>query len=263
MRIGFLGGDARMRVCAEGLLRARHTVLSLSPFGVGVCLSSAQALTDGAEAVVLPSPATRDGVHIAGTDIPFSSLSFRAEQRVFGGFLPSAWKKDGVPLLDLSHSESFQLKNAALTAEGAIATALSASGRGFYGLSLAVVGYGRIGRLLAARLSGFGVPITVYARRKETRTEAALAGYKTHPLGEDTVFSESVLFNTVPEHVFARARARGALFAYDLGGGFPAELTLTDGGTLPTVSMRGVPGVFAPSAAGEIILEELLTLIER
>ena len=200
-----------MRVCAEGLLRARHTVLSLSPFGVGVCLSSAQALTDGAEAVVLPSPATRDGVHIAGTDIPFSSLSFRAEQRVFGGFLPSAWKKDGVPLLDLSHSESFQLKNAALTAEGAIATALSASGRGFYGLSLAIVGYGRIGRLLAARLSGFGVPITVYARRKETRTEAALAGYKTHPLGEDTVFSESVLFNTVPEHVFARARARGVV----------------------------------------------------
>jgi len=252
-----------MRVCAEGRLRARHTVLSLSPFGVGVCLSNAQALVDGAEAIVLPSPASRDGLHISGTDIPFSSLLFASHQSVFGGFIPPSWKREGLRLFDISASESFQLKNAALTAEGAIATALSASGRGFYRLSFGIVGYGRIGRLLAARLSGFGVPITVYARRKETRTEAALSGYRARALGEDTVFSEGVVFNTVPEAAFCSMKARGTLFAYDLGGGFPAELTLVDGGRVPVVSMRGVPGVFAPTAAGEIILEELLTLIER
>ena len=252
-----------MRVCAQGLLGARHTVLSLSPFGVGVCLSSAKALIDGAEAVILPSPASRDGVHISGTDIPFSSLCFGSRQSVFGGFIPPSWKREGLRLFDFSESESFQLKNAALTADGAIATALSASGRGFYGLSFGIVGYGRIGRLLAARLSGFGVPVTVYARRKETRTEAALSGCRARALGKDTVFSESVLFNTVPEAVFAASKARGTLFAYDLGGGFPSELALADGGNIPVVSMRGVPGVFAPTAAGEIILEELLALIER
>lgn len=252
-----------MRVCAEGALREGHTVASLSSFGVGTLLPSVSELCSFCELLVLPSPASRDGALISGTDVPFLRLPLCHLHTVFGGFIPKDWQKEGIPLYDCAESESFLLKNAALTADGAIATALSASGRAFYGLSVAILGYGRIAKLLAVRLCGFGVPVTVYARRAEARAEARLYGFCAKPLSADTVFSESVLFNTVPEPIFEKASTRGTLYAYDLGGGMPASLPSSLGEEVKVVSMRGVPGVFAPTAAGEIILEELLFHIEK
>ena len=251
-----------MRVCAEGALRAHHAVASLSPFGVGVSVPSVDALCDFCDVLALPSPASRDGYTIAGTDIPFSSLPLSRGHAVFGGFIPKKWRETHAELYDCAEDESFLLKNAALTAEGGIATALTASGRSLYGLSVGIIGYGRIAQLLCERLSGFGVPICVYARRKEALTLARLGGFAAMPLRRDTVFKESVLFNTVPEPVFGETRTRGTLFAYDLGGGLPSALEDESGTTLPVTAMRGVPGVFAPRAAGEIILESLLGFLE-
>ena len=263
MRIGFLGGDARMRVCAEGALRVHHSVASLAPFGVGISVPDTRALCSFCDVLVLPSPASRDGCLIAGTDIAFSSLPLDKRHAVFGGFIPNKWREKHPALYDCAEEESFLLKNAALTAEGGIATAMTASGRSFYGLSVGVIGYGRIAQILCTRLLGFGVRISVYARRAEALAHARLHGFDATPLQSDTVFSESILFNTVPEPVFAQTRVCGTLFAYDLGGGMESALSSLDGGTLSVVSMRGVPGVFAPTAAGEIILESLLAFIER
>lgn len=263
MRIGFLGGDARMRACAEGALQKGHSVASLSSFGEGVCVPSIQELCAFCELLVLPSPASRDGTLIAGTDIPFSRLPLSSHHAVFGGFMPKSWKTKGGYLYDCAESESFLLQNAALTADGAIATALSASGRAFFGTSIAVLGYGRIAKLLCARLRGFGVPVTVYARRAEARSEARLYGLHAKPLSSHTVFSEEMIFNTVPEPVFEGTSAPSARCAYDLGGGLPAVLPSPNGEGVRVVSMRGVPGVFAPTAAGEIILEELLRYIDH
>jgi hypothetical protein len=42
----------------------------------------------------------------------------------------------------------------------------------------------------------------------------------------------------------------------------PSVLSRGDGGTLPVTAARGVPGVFAPTAAGEIIYESLALFLK-
>lgn len=247
MRIGFLGGDARMDACAALIEADGHTVLrSHKNETLPACLKTAELL-------VLPSPATRDGVTVSGTDIPFFALE-GCPLPMLGGFLPNTLRGD---VYDFASDECFLLKNAALTAEGGIASALTASGCGFYGLSLGVIGSGRIARLLLHKLSAFGAPRTLYARRPEAREEARLCGIRALPLEADTLFTEDILFNTVPAPVFAHTKVSRAKYVCDLGGGMPAELEGEDGARVSVTACKGVPGVFAPEAAGRIIYESL------
>lgn len=247
MRIGFLGGDARMDACAALIEADGHTVLrSYKNETLPACLETAELL-------VLPSPATRDGVTVSGTDIPFSALAGCALP-MFGGFLPDTLRGD---VFDLASDECFLLKNAALTAEGGIASALGASGCGFYGLTLGVIGAGRIARLLLHKLSAFGAPITLYARRASAREEARLCGIRALPLAADTLFTEDILFNTVPAPVFTGTKVSRARYICDLGGGMPAALEGADGTRVPVTACKGVPGVFSPEAAGRVVYEGL------
>ncbi len=248
MRIGFLGGDARIGVAAALAEADGHLVLRCKERE-----ALASFLAD-IELLVLPTPASRDGVHIAGTDIPLLAVD-GCPLPMLGGFLPATLRGD---IYDLGRDECFLLKNAALTAEGGIASALSATEAGFYGLSVGVIGFGRIARLLLHKLSAFGAPLTVYARRPEARVEASLYGYGTVPLTKECVFNEDILFGTVPAPVFEGTRVTRARYICDLGGGMPSALERIGGGSCPVTSCRGVPGVFSPAAAGRIIYECLV-----
>lgn len=250
-----------MRVCAEGAIGKGYTVASLSPFGVGISVPSIEALCSFCDVLVLPVPATRDGEHILGTDVSLSSLPLSPRHAVFGGFFPKERLAPAHAVFDCAEKEDFLLKNAALTAEGAIASALQATGRSFYGCSIAVIGYGRIARFLLRRLSGFTKSLTVYARRPEALADAALCSYATSRLCEDSVIREEIIFNTVPEKVFARVSLSHPLYVCDLGGGMPAALATEGGDSFGVTAARGVPGVFAPTAAGEVILESLCSFL--
>ena len=261
MRIGFLGGDARMRIPMEALGQRGYSIASLAPLGIGVATLDTAALCAFADVLVFPVPASKDGATLSGTGIPFSHLPVGAHHAVFGGFFPKDWQLKAHRVFDCALDEPFVLKNAALTADGGICAALSATERGFYGCSAAVIGHGRIARMLIRRLLGFGVPITVYARRPEALADAALLGCRAVPLQLDTVISEDILFNTVPAPVFDGVRAAHPVAVFDLGGGLPNALLSPSGDSIPVTSMRGVPGVFAPRAAGEIILDALLSFL--
>jgi len=245
-----------MRVCAALAARDGHCVI---PYESGD--DCARSLIQSSQVLVLPVPASRDGVHISGTELLFSSLPLPKDLAVFGGFIPASWKnRDGI--YDCAAEEPFTWANASLTAEGGIASALSATGRGFYGMRIAVLGFGRIAKLLLCKLSGFGVPITVYARRAEAIAEASLCGHTARPLDGQTVIEEDIIFNTVPAAVFAHIRAPRAVYCCDLGGGMPAEIDKSEGEKLTVTAARGVPGVFAPTAAGEIIYRSLSAFLE-
>lgn len=245
MRIGWIGSDARLTAFAAFAEKGGHTALRLqNEKELGSFLQRIDFL-------VLPTPLSRDDIHINGTDIPLCAVK-NCPLPMLGGYFPTDFSPHAI---DLAEDESYLLKNAALTAEGGIAAALSATERGFYGISVGVVGFGRIAKLLCARLTGFGIPITVYARREEARAEASLLGYRTLPLEKESVFEEELLFGTVPAKIYEQTQAPRALWAFDLGGGMPAALKKAESECIPVTSCRGVPGVFAPLAAGKIIYE--------
>jgi dipicolinate synthase subunit A len=65
--------------------------------------------------------------------------------------------------LDYYEDETLQIRNAHITAEGAVMTAMDLTDRTIHGSRMAVVGYGRIGRMLSRMLVALGAKVTVYS----------------------------------------------------------------------------------------------------
>lgn len=76
-------------------------------------------------------------------------------------------------LLFYAKSEAFLERNAALSAEGALAQAMGRTERALMDMAVLVTGYGRFARALARRLGALGAEVWVAARRGEQRLTGA------------------------------------------------------------------------------------------
>lgn len=261
LMIGFLGGDRRMEIAAAFLKEQSHSTVMLDAQRMDERLPSCELL-------VLPYPATRDGVTVAGTALPFSALPLSGETALFGGRLPPAWRC-GRPSADAEENEEYLRQNAYLTAAAGVGTALRAGERAFFRVRAAVLGFGRIGKETARMLRALGADVTVYARRVSACEAAEREGLHAHPLSGIEKIDCDLLFGTVPApaHNLAPLRLSPHALVYDLGGGLPDAFETEEGESVRTLPLRGAPGVFAPRAAGEIyggaILDFIHTLERR
>ncbi|MBQ1963418.1 MAG: NAD-binding protein [Clostridia bacterium] len=227
LKIAVLGGDARQRFAAKKLVEDGYSV---SVWGLGnpetqglgaVAFSDWRGAISEAEALLLPLPVSGDGVRL---NCPLQSpeesvrLSLLIESfegaLILGGKIPPAVQRlaeeKGISCIDYFDSELLQLKNALPTAEGAIHVAMGELPVTLDGCRVAVVGYGRIGSLLAEKLQALGAEVTVLARRREVLQSAALRHQKGILLrcedgyrGLDALPSDCrVIFNTVPKRIF-------------------------------------------------------------
>ncbi|MBQ9131011.1 MAG: dipicolinate synthase, partial [Clostridia bacterium] len=227
IRVTLLGGDARQISMAKALGKMEFEVYV---WGLGdvteehiaparLCQSWQEGL-EGSDAVILPLPATRDGVRVnspqyGGEPLRLDTLlEFWKGRLLLGGRmspeLRGAADQKQIRWMDYFDSEGLQLKNAIPTAEGAIAIAMQELPVTLDGCETAVIGYGRIGSVLADKLQVLGASVTVYARRQESLTRAALRHHGTQLLGEEGLLAPSispncrVLFNTVPKRLLSR-----------------------------------------------------------
>lgn len=79
------------------------------------------------------------------------------------------------PLMD---DTVFVNENALFTAEGAVFRAMQVSSFALSGENIAVIGYGRIGRMLTEMLVGLNAEVTVFSRRESGRLQAMARGAK-------------------------------------------------------------------------------------
>ncbi len=269
--IALLGGDRRQTFSAEVLRRRGFAV-------VGFCNDVAPAkktLADalhGAKIVVLPVPATRDGVHIfqtAGQTPPaFEEVlaGMPPGAVLLGGALPPAWMAAAsakkIPCADYYLGERVQLLGALPTVEGALRLAMQELPATLFGTQTAVVGYGRIGALLAEKLVALGAKTGVLARSPAALTRAELHGARAQALGKGIppfLRDCRVLFNTVPERILDRAFLQALpkncilIELASAPGGFDPDLAKEEG--LRVLSAQGLPGQFYPETAGTILAD--------
>lgn len=152
-------------------------------------------------------------------------------------------------------NEGYSIKNAALTAEGAVALVMQRRAAPILGMAVLVVGYGRVGQQLAWRLAALGARVTVAARRAESRALAECQGY----LSVDIINicgTYDVVVNTVPAPVL-RGGFSGALCV---------ELASAPGGwadDTPVLYAPGLPGKYAPKQAALILREAIYETIRE
>ncbi len=260
MKLTVLRADPRLAYAARELAR----------IGYSVTLADPEDRLDAADVLLLPIPVSRDGVHISrpereGPEVSLAEVIDRAPGRIFGGGFSAgaiaAARRGGREITDLLAIPSFVLENAALTAEAAVAVGMRAAGYSLLGLSVGVIGYGRIAAALTRRLLLLGARVTVFARRPESRLTARLDGAESHdiPALMTCLSGIRLLYNTVPARLLSGAVLGGlsdcAIVELASGGGnigSPRE----DAGVTLTMA-PGLPGQYFPKSAGNIIAHTL------
>ena len=214
--IAVLGGDRRMALLARLLAEDGHPVRTwgLAAFGM-----EDTALEEAAQAdrVVLPVPLSRGkNLNCTAAALPLCGLFalLRPEQRLYAGGVKTADREAaaefGLTLTDYLSREELAVRNGVPTAEGAIEAAMAATDVTLCGTPCLVIGFGRIGKLLAHRLRGLGAEVTVSARRLDDLAWIDAFGYRglrTNRLA-GRLGSFRVVFNTVPNMVLTEELLR-------------------------------------------------------
>lgn len=264
-QIALLGGDARQAALAHLLVHDGHSVRTWGLANAPGAVELADAA--GAARVILPTPLSRAGL-LSGTELPLSRLwpLLAPSQRIYaGGIRPSdsaAAAAHGLTLCDCFAHEELSVRNAVPTAEGALEAAMSHLPVTLHGTPCLVVGFGRIGKLLAHRLHGMGAEVTVSARKRSDLAWIDAFGYRA--LRTDALNGRlgqfRVLFNTVPHRLFdaaALTQTTADCLLIELASvdGFDAAAAQALGRTL--VYARGLPGKTAPETAARALRDTL------
>ena len=98
--------------------------------------------------------------------------------------------------------------NAIATSEGAIKKAIEMTDFTLNNSNILILGYGRIGKILANNLSGFGAKIYCEARKKKDIALIKSMGYNDIDLSNlDTFLPDmDIIFNTIPHMILDKRR---------------------------------------------------------
>lgn len=289
IKLAVLGGDTRQYALVEKFLKEG---LSVQTFGLphdalpngAIPADSWREAVRGVSAVILPLPASPDGVRIhmpflQGGEAPLFSALFRELPQytlIAGGrFSPTVKalaEEMGRPLFDYFTSEELQQKNALPTAEGAVSIVMRELPYVISGMPVAVTGYGRVSRALSELLNAMHAKVTIAARKEKDLADAEKRGYRTVSLAEkDGIRSlchgQRVIFNTVPFWLFSEDVLRDMqkdTLMIDLAsapGGVDANAAGKYG--VRVIWALSLPGKYAPASAGEIIADTVLSYLQK
>ena len=169
--------------------------------------------------------------------------------------IPPPWD----PLARYARSETYQIANAALTAEAA--AALIGRELALRDTEVLVLGYGRVGSLTAEALRGAGAVVTAADRSEEKCAWAEARGFATVDLQamEGALSGAQVVVNTIPAPVLTQDAiplTRADTLLVELAsapGGIDAAAAHELGRKY--LAAPGLPGRYAPERAAEILLE--------
>ncbi len=279
---GIIGGDKRQLFLAQSLLADGFNVI-LAGFGrlreQGFAnLSGTEAAVLYSDAVILPLPSVRAdksvNAPLSERSIFFSDgeLEVLREKPVFAAMrdrLIRAYPKleDG-EVFDYAARDDFAILNAVPTAEGAVETAMREYEGTVFGSRSLVVGFGRIGKLLAKLLSALGSEVTVCARKPSDFAYIEALGYRVKNTSSlSLIHGYDLVFNTVPAMIFDETLLQNtdkSTLVIDLAS-LPGGVDFESARRLGIDARRALslPGKCAPKSAGEIIKKTVFSIIEE
>lgn len=283
LKFALAGGDMRQARLAAMLAKDGHRVyvscMERAGDIEGTEAAEPEEAFPQADCILLPLPAL-DGDGALNAPLSAAKVDVRELLRLvpsgvpvyggrFAGSFMEAAEAQGVTAEDYFEREELKIANAAATAEGAVQIAMEETTITLCSANVMVIGYGRIGRLLSAKLKALGANVTATARKP-----ADLAWIKANGCSavstaepEPLLARQDVVFNTVPARVMDRRRLslmkKGAL-CIDLAsrpGGVDFEAAAALG--VKTVWALSLPGETAPESSGAAIRDTVYNLLRE
>ena len=132
-----------------------------------------------------------------------------------------------------------------------------------------VLGYGRVGKVLANTLSSLGAKVTVFARKQSAFAEiyASSMEYKHFDVLSTESNDFDVVINTVPVKVLGDAQLSklnsDCILVEVASAPFGIDFQSAKEKAFKVIKAGSLPGKVAPKTAGEIIGRSILPMIRR
>ena len=220
-----VGGDLRIIKLAQMLANDGNTIYA---YGVEkaeelkeneniiICEKLSEAIKNS-EIIIGPIPFSSNGKDISS---PFSekTISIRelmhainAKILIAGSITPDVYElanDEYIEIIDIMKREELAVLNTISTAEGTIEIIIANTNKIIHGSKVLILGFGRIGKVLARKLAGLSAKVTCAARKDEDLAWIRAYGHmetNINAIGEN--LSEfDIIINTVPHLVLTEER---------------------------------------------------------
>ena len=233
---------------------------------------------DNVEIVIGPIPFSSNGNTI---NMPFSDKeitiremmhNINAKVLIAGAISPEVYEMandEYIEIIDIMKREELAVLNTIATAEGTIQVAIENTNRILHGSEVLILGFGRIGKVLARKLAGLSVKVTCAARKDEDLAWIEAYGHKSLNINNlsENLRPFDIIINTVPHIVLTEEKleyVRKDALLIDLAsnpGGIDKK-AIKDR-NLKFVWALSLPGKVAPTTSAEFIKNTIYNILRE
>lgn len=281
-KISVIGGDLRIVKLIEMLAKddfeiSTYALEKIDEIAMVKKCDTIQEAVSNADIIIGPIPISSDNVHI---NTPFSdktvtldelALNIKGKKLIAGNIKPEIYQLDTnkIEIIDLLNREELAVLNAISTSEGAIQIAMEETIKTIHGSNILLLGFGRIGKILAKMLDGIGA--NVYCAARKNVDLAWIKAYGYVPIHQNELEKQlsnyDIIMNTVPAMILddkKLKKVRKDCLIIDLAsnpGGVDRVASKKRG--IKTIWALSLPGKVAPLTSAEFIKDTLYNIFEE
>ncbi len=285
-KFAIIGGDLRIIKLAEMLANEENEIYVYgleksedikNKANIIQCDSIRKAIQN-VEIVIGPIPFSSNGVTL---NTPFSEKeitvremmhAINAKVLIAGGISPEVYgmaNDEYIEIIDIMKREELAVLNTIATAEGTIQIAIENTNKILHGSEVLILGFGRIGKVLARKLAGLSVKVTCAARKDEDLAWIQAYGHKAtniNTIGEN-LRQYDIIINTVPHMILNQERLQ-----YLKDDCLLIDLASNPGGIdkkavkdrkFKFVWALSLPGKVAPTTSAEFIKDTIYNIVKE
>lgn len=285
-KIAVIGGDLRSVKLAKMLAKDENEIYvyglekaeDMKDAENIIKCESVKKAVEKAEIVIGPIPFSSNGTIInapySNNEITIRELMHNIHTQILiaGGIQPEVYlmtNNEYIEIIDIMKREELAVLNTIATAEGTIQIAIENTNTILHGSNCLILGFGRIGKVLARKLVGLSVNVTCAARKDDDIAWIQAYGYKSlniNELGEE-LNQYDIIINTVPHIILNEKRleyVRNDVLLIDLAsnpGGIDKKSVKDK--KLKFIWALSLPGKVAPITSAEFIKNTIYNIIKK
>lgn len=286
MKFAIIGGDLRIIKLAKMLAKDGNIVYTyglekaeeLKQINNIIFCEKLNKTIQETQIIIGPIPFSSNGIDI---NSPFSDnkISIRelmhninAKILIAGSITPEVYdmaNDEYIEIIDIMKREELAVLNTISTAEGTIEIAISNTNKIIHGSEVLILGFGRIGKVLARKLSGLSAKVTCAARKDEDLAWIKAYGHMAtniNVLGEN-LSKYDIIVNTVPHLILTEQRlqyVKEECLLIDLAsnpGGIDKKAVKDK--KMKLVWALALPGKVAPITTAEFIKDTIYNVLKE
>ncbi len=282
--ITVVGGDLRIVKLIEMLDKDGYKVFTyglenseelLNLESVEMCPTLEDAVSNS-KIVVGPIPLSSDRKRLStpfgrnNVELPDFIEALKNKYLIAGNIaIKDELEAKGIQYTDLLKREEFSVLNTIATAEGTIQIAMEETQRTVHGSKVLVMGFGRIGKVLAKMLDGIGAKVYCEARKNEDISWIKAYGYNPVHLNDlnEHLNQFDIIINTIPFQILDQERLeliKNETIIIDLAsnpGGVDRKAAREKG--IKVIWALSLPAKVAPLTSAEFIKETLYHVLKE